>query len=459
MAHAEPHQHERGEDVGGDGEHAQTHGHAGPADRVEGLGGDPRGREGDEANGVAAQRLRGGERVGGGEAPALEEHARDGRAEHEEADRGREADVDREPQREVQRARQRARVARGRLPRHRGQRRRGQRDAEDAERELHHPVGVIEEGDRAGRQERGEQRVDEDHHLHRRQPEDGRRQQACHARERGVPRLPRRADQQPGARQVRDLHEQLAHPAHEHAERQRQDRRVDVTRQQQHTGDHADVRHGGPQRRGEEAVLGVQRAHRQRRQAHQHEVREHHPGELDRERLLRGIRREARGDRAEQPRRERDADERRHRQHDEGRAEGGPHEAPQLVARADGRVLGEHGDDGRRERALGQQPSQDVRDAVGDEERVGDGAGAEGEGDDRVAHEAEHAAREGGGADGAEGADDLPLDAGRLGHLVIPAELREDATRCPHGRRPLIRRASGAQCEPAAVRRPRRAVK
>jgi len=121
----------------------------------------------------------------------------------------------------------------------------------------------------------------------------------------------------------------------------------------------------------------------------------------------------------------------------------GAHEAVQLLARADGGVFGEHGDDGRRQRALGQQPAQDVRDPIGDEEGVGDRPGAEREGDDHVAHEAEHAAGQRGAADGAERADDLPLEAGRLAHLVIPAELRQDSTRCSHGRRPLIRRPSG----------------
>ena len=437
------HQRQGGQDVRGDGEDPEPHGHARSAHRVEGLCGDPGGGEGDEADGVAAERLRRGHGVGGREAPALEQHARDGRAQHEEADRGRDADVNGQPEREVQRPRQCARVAGGRLARHRGQCCRGEGDAEHAERELHHPVGVIKEGDRAGRQQRGEQRVEEDHHLHRGQAEDRRRQQARHAHEGRVPWLPRRAQQEAGAREVGQLHEQLAHAAREDADGQRQDRRVDVARQEQHAGDHADVGDGGPEGSGEEAVLGVQGAHAQRGQPDQEEVREHHARELDGERLLGGIGREAGCDRAEQPGGQRDAQERRRRQRRKGGAQRGAHEAVQLLARADGGVFGEHGDDGRRQRALGQQPAQDVRDAIGDEEGVGDRPGAEHEGDDHVPHEAEDAADQRGAADGAERADDLPLEAGRLAHLVIPAELRQDSTRCSHGRRPLIRRPSG----------------
>ena len=42
--------------------------------------------------------------------------------------------------------------------------------------------------------------------------------------------------------------------------------------------DHGDVEHGGPERRGEEAVMGVERAHGERGQPHEEQVREHARG-------------------------------------------------------------------------------------------------------------------------------------------------------------------------------------
>jgi len=57
-------------------------------------------------------------------------------------------------------------------------------------------------------------------------------------------------------------------------------------------------------------------------------------------------------------------------------------------------VLGEDRHESLRERALGEQPPQQVRDAEGDEEGVGGEAGAESAGDDEVAQVAQDAADE-----------------------------------------------------------------
>src|SRR5439155_4249471 len=57
-------------------------------------------------------------------------------------------------------------------------------------------------------------------------------------------------------------------------------------------------------------------------------------------------------------------------------------------------VLGEHRHEGLREGALGEQAPQQVRDAEGDEERVGGEARAEGARDEKIAHIAQDAADE-----------------------------------------------------------------
>ena len=57
-------------------------------------------------------------------------------------------------------------IARGEPPRHLGQQHGADRDADHADGKLVDAVGVIERGERAGRQERGDQRVGEKRKLH-----------------------------------------------------------------------------------------------------------------------------------------------------------------------------------------------------------------------------------------------------------------------------------------------------
>ena len=84
----------------------------------------------------------------------------------------------------------------------------------------------------------------------------------------------RRRDEQADPLQVGHLDQELADAAQQHAEREREDRRLDVVRERQHGGDHADVEHGGPERRREEAPLGVEHAHGEGAEADQEQVRE-----------------------------------------------------------------------------------------------------------------------------------------------------------------------------------------
>ena len=53
---------------------------------------------------------------------------------------------------------------------------------------------------------------------------------------------------------------------------------LEAADESQHREDHREVEHGGPDRRGEEPVVGVERAHRERGQTHEEQVREHERG-------------------------------------------------------------------------------------------------------------------------------------------------------------------------------------
>jgi hypothetical protein len=71
------------------------------------------------------------------------------------------------------------------------------------------------------------------------------------------------------------------------------------------------------------------------------------------------------------------------------------------------RYSAEDGHEGLRECALGKHAAQQVGQAEGDEEGVGHHAGAEGAGDDEVAHEAQDARQQGHAADGGQGAEQV----------------------------------------------------
>ena len=70
-------------------------------------------------------------------------------------------------------------------------------------------------------------------------------------------------------------------------------------------------------------------------------------------------------------------------------------------------ALGKERDEGRIERAFGEQPAEHVGDAERDEKRVSHRGSAEHGRDQNVADEAEHAARDGDGADSGEAAVEL----------------------------------------------------
>ena len=127
------------------------------------------------------------------------------------------------------------------------------------------------------RQQRGEQRVDEHRHLHRGEPE--------HGRARAAARCGRSAgcDQSTGGRSGTPSRRSSGSCTSSWPRPPTSTPTASATiggsmrgAEQQHGGDHPDVEHRGTERRREEAAVRVERAHRERGEADQHQVREHH---------------------------------------------------------------------------------------------------------------------------------------------------------------------------------------
>ena len=79
------------------------------------------------------------------------------------------------------------------------------------------------------------------------------------------------------------------------------------------------------------------------------------------------------------------------------------HQVARGIVAAARLVLGQDGHEGLGEGALGEQAAQQVGQLEGDEKGIGGDPGAEGAGDDGIAHEAENARDQGHAAYGGEG--------------------------------------------------------
>ena len=156
--------------------------------------------------------------------------------------------------------------------------------------------------------------------------------------------------------------------------------------------------------------MRVQRRHRQRGQANEEEIRKHHTREQDGELHLSGVVGEAGRNHPQEPGRRGDPQDCGHRQGQQRGRSHRPQHADELVAGPGGHVIGEDGHQGCGQGAFGQQPAQHVGDAEGDEEGIGNGPGAEGQGHHHVAYEAKHPTGQGGHADASQRPHDLAFD-------------------------------------------------
>ena len=272
----------------------------------------------------------------------------------------------------------------------------GERDAEHAERELHQTVRVIEPRDAAGDEERGDQRVEQQAHLRHRGAEDAGQHELADATNTLGGRLPTRATKQSEARDPRQHEEQLRDARDEHADRERHTGVLRIARDRHREQDHHQVHDHLGERRHREASVAVEHTAEKRDQRHEEEIREGPAQHLDRELVLAGLLGETRREPEDHERRGDDAE---HGHADQDGAEGtgdAADELTHLVVAAPYLVLRDHGDEGLRERPLGEQAAQEVRDLERDQECVHQRAGAEGLGIDHVAQQPGDAGQEGG---------------------------------------------------------------
>ena len=272
-----------------------------------------------------------------------------------------------------------------------------QRDAEQGGGELHQAVGIVQPGHSPDRDIGSDLQVDQQRELRHRHAEQRRRHLPQHAVHAVVPpRLHEARWREGQARhhadgaQRRNLHHELQHAADHHPGSQRIDRLdtpgAELRHQQPGRGDHRHVEQHRRGRRHRETPPGVQRAGRQGHQRHEADVGEHparhaHCGGA-------ALVRQAGREQPHQRRRTENADD------------AGQHQRPQqhrghcvdeavrrlvAVARPRGR---QQRHEGLRERALGEEAAQQVGNAEGDPEGVGQRIGAEEPRHQLLAHQA-----------------------------------------------------------------------
>ena len=273
---------------------------------------------------------------------------------------------------------------------------RGERDAEHAERELHQAIGVIEPRDAAGDEERGDQGIEQQAHLRHRGAEDAGQHELADAAHTLGGRLPTRATEQSEACDPRQHEEQLRETRDEHADRERHTGVLRIARDRHREQDHHQVHDHLGERRHREAAVAVEHAAEERHQRYEEKIREGPTQHLDRELVLAGLLGEARRETEDHERRGDDAEHGHADQHGAERAGDAADEFTHLVVAAPYLVLRDHGDEGLRERPLGEQATQEVRDLEGDQERVHQRAGAERLRIDHIAQQSGDAGEESG---------------------------------------------------------------
>ena len=167
-----------------------------------------------------------------------------------------------------------------------GQQDRADRDAEHARRQLHQAVGVVQPRHAAGRQERGEDLVEQQRDLAHRDAERRRRHEQQHAAHARVRKVEPPARQQAEPREERDLKGELQHAADEHRPGEHQHRRIEMLGKEHRADDERDVEQRRRDRRDRKAVPGVENAGRERDQRDEQDVREGDAQQLHRKREL-----------------------------------------------------------------------------------------------------------------------------------------------------------------------------
>ena len=173
---------------------------------------------------------------------------------------------------------------------------------------------------------------------------------------------------------------------------------VNVTegdQREQHDDEH-DIEQARGEGRHGKAPKRVQNAGIERHQRHAEQKRQRDAGKQDGEVEFGRVVGKARGEQQHEPRHDELAEE---REDDEGKRQSGKgllgEGAGPLLSALAVKALGEQRNEGGVEGAFGEQAAEQIGDAEGDEEGVGDRPGAQHRGDQHVADETEHAAPDG----------------------------------------------------------------
>ena len=197
-------------------------------------------------------------------------------------------------------------------------------------------------------------------------------------------------------------------------------------------GDEHDVEQARGEGRHGKAPERVEHARIERDQRHAEQKGERDTGQQDGEVEFSRVVGKARREQQHQPRHDEFAKE---GEGDEGKREPGKgllgKGARPLLAALAMKALGEERDEGSVERALREQAAEQVGDAEGDEEGVGDRPRAKHRGDQNVADEAEDAAPDGHGADGGEGAVKWHLGPSGIYKTITPGRAPQSAPSRP----------------------------
>jgi hypothetical protein len=347
-----------------------------------------------QADAVAHQRARGLLHVLRLELAVVEQHRHQRLRKDDQRHRAGQRQQQQHPQAPVEHVRIGLRVLARLRRRQLRQQHHAQRHAEQRGGELHQPVGIGQPGDCADAHVRGDLRVDQQGQLRHRHAHQCRRhaaQDQAHARvlPGGAQRTQADGETRHAAdsAQRRNLDRRLQHTADHHPRGQRQHRvqppGPEGRRSPPGGRDDRDIQQHRRDRRHRKALPGVQDAGGQGHQRHEGDVREH-PARHRRGQVelgqagANGPYQYGRADHAEHT-----GDQQRPGQHTGHRVD---QSARGFVAVALARG-GQDRHEGLRERALGKQPAQQVGDAEGDVEGVGGGAGAEGRGDQLLAHQ------------------------------------------------------------------------
>ncbi|CCJ96311.1 hypothetical protein BN130_184 [Cronobacter malonaticus 507] len=268
-----------------------------------------------------------------------------------------------------------------------------QRHAQYAGRKLHQAVSVIHPGDRAGDQERGENRVDDERDLAHRYAENGRPHLFHDAHRARIFKINARQHQHADFLQVRQLINELQHAADRDRPRERQHRRVKVRRGEKRKANHADIQKRGRKRWHRKAVPGVKDCARERGQRNQQNIRKGNTQQRRGEREFIGRIGKARRGHQDHPRCGQHTGYRHHKERQRQQARDIRHKHTRGVFALLAFIFGEDRHKRLRERAFGKNTPQQVRQFKRHKEGVSRHPGPEHPRHDGVARKPEHAGK------------------------------------------------------------------